>query len=472
MDNKTKDILKKLEPIRDKLLSEYYSDEEYRELVMAMGVTAWEWQQLEKGFDDFIARAESYIKHGLADEAIQELKAAQIIDPNDLEMHRCFSQAYLQLWKSKGIQKYADLAEKHAKTCLQINSEYDLAVKILAQLKKTAPKKEFRATNAPLHQKTVKTTKNVSSPLEQKKNPAVAIAIFGGIAAVFLLFYILLPGGGPNINESYEYDAPVTEETSSSETTAEETEEQKENLLTLPFEFDKKGHDNVVFDVRESNFKGKGDAYSYYSSLFNMRGYVSIEDTEVENMQLLYDLYQGNKIVHTDKGYISIPKGARPGDKFPFLLIHGEEDKVWKVNKVKLRISKMKEKAAKATYPESPEVETVWRIKQNDKINFKLKERFSEILYNPYSKDILHSFTFLIENIGTKSIEEIKCKFNWYDGSGNLISEDIVNIWTTTQPEIESGMSVLGPHKVLGLDVGQKKVTVAKYSVEILDVKF
>lgn len=471
MDNKTKEILNKLEPIRDKLLSEYYSDEEYRELLMAMGVTAWEWEQLKTGFDDFIARAEGYIKHGLPDEAIQELKAAQIINPNDLEMHRCFSQAYLQLWKTKGVKKYAKLAEKHAKTCLQINSEYDLAVKILAQLKKTTSNESSIAINAPLHQqKSVKTKKDSLPPKTPKQNPGIALAFIASIAIILILLFMLMPFSSPSNYDKYEHEKTV--HTSTEASVEQEKTAEKENPLTLPFEFDKKGHDNVEFEIKESSFKGKEDSYSYYSALFKMTGFAQIKDAEAEQMEVLYDLYQGNKVVHTDKGYVSIPKGMQAGDKMPFLIIHGEKEKAWNISKVKLRIAKFKEKAAKASYPESPEIDIIWRVKQTQKINLSLKERHSEIEYNPYSKDYLHSFTFLVENKGTADLQEIKCKFNWYDANDTLISEDIVSIWSTSHPALETGMKVLCPNKVLGLDVGQKKIKVARYSVEILDIKY
>lgn len=475
MDNKTKEILKKLEPIRDKLLSEYYSDEEYRELLMAMGVTAWEWEQLNAGFDDFIARAEGYIKHGLADEAIEELKAAQIIDPNDLEMHRCFSQAYLQLWKAKGIQKYATLAEKHAKNCLQINSEYVLAVKILAQLKETAANEGFRTSNAPLfQQKGSNSKKENSTPKPQKKNSGINLGTIVSTAGMLLiLIYMFYPSPKSSQEDSYSSEKEVQSSYSSSETPKKvEPQKVKKNLLTLPFEFDKRGHENVEFDIKESSFKGKADAYSYYSSLFKMTGFVQIKDAEAERIELLYDLYQGDKIVHTDKGYVSIPKGMQAGDKLPFLIIHGEKEKEWKVSKVNLRISKFKEKAAKASYPESLEVDLIWRVKQTEKINLHLEERHSEIKYNEFSKDMLHSFTFLIENKGTADLQEIKCKFNWYDTNDELISEDIVNLWGTINPTLEAGMKVLSPNKVLRLDVGQKKIKVARYSVELLDIKY
>ncbi len=462
---------------------------------MAMGVSAWEWEQLKSGFDDFIARAESYIKHGLADEALEELKAAQIIHPNDLEMHRCFSQAYLQLWRAKSQQKYADLAEQHAKTCLQINSEYEFAVKILAQLKQkaTPQKASYQAPNARVEWK----GKQQLQEQKTSQNPVIFIGAIVGVIILFMVYYVLMPSGSSsnyNNHVEREVESPqtTTSENNSTESNTDEynpikpssndkssnnvtpkgiTKQYKSSEVEVPVTFDTKNHNNIKFETQRSIFR-RPDQYSIYKTYYTLTGFASIENAKAESIELIYDLYDGDKIIATDKSYVSVPKGARPGDKIPFLALYSNREESYQISKATFRISRARTKAAKAQYPSSPEVKLIWKTPKTNKVDLSLKERFSEVKYNPYSKDMLHSMTFLVENKGSAHIKEIKCKINWYDANGKLINEDIFSLWAISNPRLAPQQVALTPNRVVGLDVGQKKIEVKNYTLEILEVKY
>ena len=265
MDSKALEILKKLEPVRAKLLKDSYTELEQKELVLAMGVTEWEWNKLHANYGDFMARASGFIKHAMPEDAIKELDAAILIMPSDFDLHFAYSQAYLQLWKKQQTKNYEQKTEFHARKCLQINSENEKAIRILAQLqnKNTSSNRTFETTS--------RVTNN-------KKGGNQFGLWAAGIALSLVCFvaYLALPGNAKRPTTGYkEVSVPKLDE--------------KENKkdVKVTFDIDKK-YPDIEFILQKSML----ETYDYAeNTYYRLIGHLVLNESEASSIELGYELF-------------------------------------------------------------------------------------------------------------------------------------------------------------------------------------
>ena len=185
--NKADEIILKLNQFEDKLLAEYYSDEEYREMLFTTGLSEREYNTLISALKDYLSRAKQFSKRGLNEDALKQLKSAQIISPNNYEVNIGLAGCYFVFWQKTKENSFKKLAEKHTQFCLNLKPNDDSAADLLEQIRngKMKPKQitEKKASN------------KFFSWLMEKDNKGEHSRLYGTIAITVLvcivLFYVV-----------------------------------------------------------------------------------------------------------------------------------------------------------------------------------------------------------------------------------------------------------------------------------------
>ena len=142
--NQVSDILLKLFPFEDKLLSEYFSEEEYKELLLTTGISEREYNTLLDSLKDFLIRGSKFLKRDLAADALDQFKSAQLISPYNKDVNIGLSRSYLLLWQKSASSTDKKLSEKHAQICLKINPSDETAADIIKQLRENNRRKNSK----------------------------------------------------------------------------------------------------------------------------------------------------------------------------------------------------------------------------------------------------------------------------------------------------------------------------------------
>lgn len=448
MDSKAKGILRKLKPVKERLLKDQYSDAEYKELVLTMGITEWEWGSLQHAFNDFMARAEGFIKHSMPKDALKELDNAILIRPNDFELHLAYSQAYLQLWKQNASNSHKAKVEFHARKCLSVNAENEKAIQILAQIRNPT-----NGTTA---------TANPFMEASGTKKPNVGVLVILSLALVAAGAALTIFNLGGTSDEERPYPSYYNDEQQA------EVEDDPETNIAIAVAFDvEKKYPNIAFEQQSSILKKYKDFEDTY---YTLCAYITLTDSEAKQIILKYNLLDSaGNLLSKGLNYPQFPPGARVGDRLPvFIIFSSRTGKIDDLSRVEVAVDKIEFKAAPKNYPKAKEIPVEWKIQQSEQINIAIKERFSEIKYNSYSKKDLHTLTLEIENKGKANIKAIKINLVWLDAAEKKLGAYEMALLGMTSPKLEPGYVVVD-HTVVGIPINRK---VASYKIEILDVEY
>jgi hypothetical protein len=141
--NKATDILQKILPFEKRLLEEYYSDEEYKDLLLTTGISERDYITLQDSLKDFLTRGSKFLKRELASDALDQYKFAQLIAPNSVDVNLGLSKSYLQLWQKSTSSTDKSYAEKYAQICLKFDANSESAADIIKQLRDNNRKKKI-----------------------------------------------------------------------------------------------------------------------------------------------------------------------------------------------------------------------------------------------------------------------------------------------------------------------------------------
>jgi 5-bromo-4-chloroindolyl phosphate hydrolysis protein len=140
--NKADDIILKLTNFEDKLLGEYYADDEYREMLFTVGLTERDYSILQSALNDYISRSKQFLKRGLNDDALKQLKSAQIISPNNYEVNIGLASCYFTFWQKTRENSFKKLSEKHTQFCLNLKPNDNIAADLLEMIRSGKGKTE------------------------------------------------------------------------------------------------------------------------------------------------------------------------------------------------------------------------------------------------------------------------------------------------------------------------------------------
>jgi hypothetical protein len=436
MPNKSEEILKKIKTFEDKLLSEFYSDEEYGELLKISGISDRDLIILRESLDEYVTRAEGFMQHRLFQEALSELNSARLISPKDLKVNLYLSKVSLELYNQNRDELKKIDAKKFAHICLKLDADNKDALSILAELQKES------STKIALKNKTYKNIKIL-----------VAILLFTMLILVFF-FYSGNGLGNSKIKRQY---SKVEKNTTSKN-------EFKDKLNNIPVEFSSENaQEKFKLDVRNSSlsvFNNKSQSYSYKLNAFISSGNV------YKNLILIYTAVDADgKEIFFGKMYPKIsPKGSRPNDKIAITSIIYENKSVPDIKKIILKTSELKTLNRLANYPSVKEIKVVKKFPQTiPATDLSVLERESEIKYNSLSKAIFHNLTLEIENTGKTIIDDIEANITWYDSAKQPIS--------SYRWHLHSGIGLRPGDKTpvyTVLTIEKEKAEVAYYEIEIL----
>lgn len=395
MPNKSEEILKKIKTFEDKLLSEFYSDEEYGELLKISGISDRDLVELRESLDEYVTRAEGFMQHRLFQEALSELNSARLISPKDLKVNLYLSKVSLELYNQNRDELKKIDAEKFAHICLKLDADNKDALSILAELQKES-RKNIAVTN--------KTQKN-------KKFYAAVLLI--SILILVFYFYTLIGTGNSKTKQQY---SKVDKNTTNKNET-------KDNLNNIPVEFSlENNQEKFKLDVRNSSlsvFNNESQSYSYKLNAFISSGNV------YKNLILIFTAVDADgKEIFSGKIYPKISqKGSRPNDKIAITSIIYEKKSVPDIKKIILKTSEFKKLNRLANYPSAKEIKVLKKFPQTiPATDLSVLERESEFKYNSFSKAILHSLTLEIENTGKTILDDIEANITWYDSAKQPIS--------------------------------------------------
>lgn len=140
--NQADEILSKLNSFEEKLLGEYYSDDEYKEMLFATGISEREYKILQTSLNDYLSRAKQFAKRSLTDDTLKQLKSAQIISPNNYEVNFGLADCYFAFWQKTKERSFKSLAEKHIQFCLNIKPADDAAADLFESIRTGKVKSE------------------------------------------------------------------------------------------------------------------------------------------------------------------------------------------------------------------------------------------------------------------------------------------------------------------------------------------
>ena len=188
--NKADEIILKLNQFEDKLLAEYYSDEEYREMLFTTGLSEREYNTLISALKDYLSRAKQFSKRGLNDDALKQLKSAQIISTNNYEVNIGLAACYFVFWQKTKENSFKKLAEKHTQFCLNIKPNDDAAADLLEMIR-TGKSKTEKMKNTPSGRGMSNFFSWLMVKDEKGEQSRLYVAIAITIIAAALIFYVI-----------------------------------------------------------------------------------------------------------------------------------------------------------------------------------------------------------------------------------------------------------------------------------------
>lgn len=187
---KADQIIEKLLHFEDKLLSEYYSDEEYREMLFTAGISEREYDILQTALTDYLDRARQFTKRNLFEDTLKQLKTAQIISPNNYDVNLGLANVYFEYWQKTSENSFQKMAERHIEFCLNINPKDEAAADLLELLRSTKP-----AINESLKSKSPTTANRFFKWLLKRDKKGeysrLYLCVATSIIVAFLLLYII-----------------------------------------------------------------------------------------------------------------------------------------------------------------------------------------------------------------------------------------------------------------------------------------
>ena len=441
--------------MQNRIEEESFSQEEYKELGLSMGLSYTDWDKLEAAYQDFIGRAKGYIQHSLGEEALLELKQARLIRPQGEDLALLMAQAHLICFEEKGNSSDQKAVKLWAQRQLQLNPEDQRAMQLLVQLKEE--ERPFRAQNAApnfdLGQPSPSRPK--SSPSKEKKTTNVFVALFIIMIGVFA-YLVLTPSYNSEIDREGVPDV-LAGETYSGSSQSLASRWEKGSMIAGDGEI-------VGLSAELETISRAGEKEFSY----RLNGYFKLLSSGSGSVVAwVHYLDQNGEELWSSPLTFDIPKGAKIGDYVAIQELHqsyGDPPPVAELL-LELELVNIKETAS----PMLPKSLKVFPEKLNQKYFFKAEAIASELSYNQFSNSVYHHFGLRLKQSASQSIKKLKANIIYLDEGGQPIDKQELLLIGPKDSPLSNRYPYIKAYQIKTAIQNAKEV--ADYQIELLEIE-
>ncbi|WCL81854.1 hypothetical protein PPO43_01920 [Saprospira sp. CCB-QB6] len=447
-DPQIKSLLSQLKQMQNRIEEESFSQEEYKELALSLGLSYTDWDKLEAAYEDFIGRTKGYIQHQLGLEALQELEQARLIRPQGEDLALFMAQAYLLCYQEKGKKTDQKAAKDWAQRQLQLNPEDQRAMQLLVQLKEEE-RAPFRAQNAAPNFDLAKAPQ--PKPINKKAN-GIALVILMALLAVGGL--VLMPGQSHDrINQIPELVAPQV--VKASESIAARWE--KSNMIA--------GDGEIVGLSAELETIHRAEEKEF---TYRLKGYFKLLSSGSGSVVAwVHYLDQNGEKLWSSPLTFDIPKGAKMGDYVAIQERHqsyGDPPPVTELL-LELELVNIKDRFS----PMLPKSLKLFPEKLNQKYFFKAEAMASELSYNQFSNSVYHHLSLRLKQSANSPIKKLKAKIVYLDGNGQPIDKQELLLIGPEDSPLSNRYPYIKAYQIKTALKNAEKI--ADYQIELLEIE-
>lgn len=366
-----------------------HSLDELQQIATNLGMGKESWAGLQKEFQDSLMRGKGYMKYKNWEDAIQELKLSEQINPFHLGVLMELSESYKQLWLKNDSPIDEELAEQYAKRCLQIQPNHERSLQLISSLKTPA------SATGELH------------PDWWKKWAVLVLALllFGGIAV-----YTISPKSAEQSINNNQTDKP---------TTGDETvnEDFDYGNVRVDFRYDN-SNQGLKWLVEDSYFQEFEKSFGY-----TLKMNVLPQGIELSRLRIKVTLFDENRqAVYSQDKRIVDNKTYIHDDYIPIVMtLYNEATPVPKVVSAEVSVIDVKMNILSDLYPISPKKQFVWGVKRPPNMNIEIRERYSKLSASYNKKSSYHHLILEVKNMGKYPVKELKVGVSWVDYEPKMV---------------------------------------------------
>ncbi|WBM75000.1 hypothetical protein [Saprospira grandis] len=443
--------------MQNRIEEESFSQEEYKELGLSMGLSYTDWDKLEGAYQDFIGRAKGYIQHDLGEEALLELQQARLIRPQGEDLALLMAQAHLICFQEKGNSSDQKAVKLWAQRQLQLNPEDQRAMQLLVQLKEE--ERPFRAQNAApnfdLGRPAPSRPKKEEDKRQKRINAFVSLSIVLGV----LIAYLVLMPGYSSESEIEREGIPevVVREAYSGSSQSISSRWEKGSMIA--------GDGEIVglSAELETIYRAEEKEFSYY-----LKGYFKLLSSGSGSVVAwVHYLDQNGEKLWSSPLTFDIPKGAQMGDYVAIQELHqayGDPPPVTEIL-LELELVNIKETFSSML----PKSLKVFPEKLNQKYFFKAEAVASELSYNQFSNSVYHQLSLRLKQSASQSIQKLKANIIYLDQLGQPIDKQELLLIGPKDSPLSNRYSYIKAYQIKTALKNAKEI--ADYQIELLEIE-
>jgi len=441
--------------MQNRIEEESFSQEEYKELGLSMGLSYTDWDKLEGAYQDFIGRAKGYIQHGLGEEALLELKQARLIRPQGEELALLMAQAHLICFQEKGNSSDQKAVKLWAQRQLQLNPEDQRAMQLLVQLKEE--ERPFRAQNAAPNFDLGRTAPSRPKKEEDKRQKRInAFVSLSIVLGVLIAYLVLMPGYSSDI-EREGFPEVVVREAYSGSSQSLASRWEKSSMVA--------GDGEIVglSAELETISRAEEKEFSYY-----LKGYFKLLSSGSGSVVAwVHYLDQNGEKLWSSPLTFDIPKEAQMGDSVAIQELHqayGDPPPVTEIL-LELELVNIKETFSSML----PKSLRVFPEKLNQKYFFKAEAIASEFGYNQFSNAVYHHLSLRLKQSASQSIQKLKANIIYLDEDGQPIDKQELLLLGPKDSPLSNRYPYIKAYQIKTALKNAEEV--ADYQIELLEIE-
>lgn len=363
-----------------------------KELAYELGLSESDYAELQEIYDDHLTRGTGFLGLRNWDDAIEEFRQANAINPLKTKGLLLQAQAYEGKWLETGKPQYEAEALFHARKVLAVDPDHEEALILVSRMRKSE-KKAIR--------------------------PFLKILIPALILVLIVVFNVLTRDAGdsqtlPTDPNTRDQLAPLSD----SRIRPTNPEFELFSRFDIPVKIFYDRAEDLEFIPETSEIHDLNSRHTYL-----LQGWVRIKRGEIRKLKLDVELVlaNGKKWMETVYRVHDRPSpGARTGDVLPFGLSMVKRTEVPdSILEVRISVNEITLDAAPDRYRPALPIELSWAHPRPTQVQLEVKARVFDVISNP-NYPYLH-VAWEVKNTGTVPLDPIVLRQDWYDAHNHLI---------------------------------------------------
>ena len=391
-----------------------YSTDELQQIALDAGMSAESWSELHKELQDSLTRGKGFMKYKNWEDALQELKHAEQINPFHLSVLMEMSEAHRQLWLQNSSPLDEELAEQYAKRCLQIQPHHERSLQLISSLK--APQ-------------VVSDTQTKPDWWKKWLVLLVGLLVIGNV----LLFYF------SDVEvDSKTLGSTASEETSTSVISADTNSDEEVDYgnVRVDVRFDNKNK-GLKWIMEDSYFRDFGDSFGY-----TLKMNVLPQGIELKRLRIKVTLFDENrKAVYSQEKQVASDDVYRHNDFIPVVMtLYDKRSPVPNVVSAEISVLDNKMEILSNNYPESTKKAYAWGVKRPDNMNIEIRERLSKMSESYHKKSSYHHLILEVINKGKYPVKELTVGVSWVNHEPRMVqAEETIVVSESSTTKLRPG---------------------------------